>query len=274
MTNRTLRPFRDLLVLGATTSLMFVAGCGSEPDPEPVVQAAPRKAPAPPPPPPAPTVRTVAELMTEFNIDPRVNMAEEKAPDSTDQRIAVLRFFDAFARGDSDGLAALLSPVDALQLERMVDSGEWAEATANIGMIDVQTGNDPTVGDCALAVIMVGTQFEPQLWAYEVTGDPASASGSSFDALPCPPDMVNKLSGDNWIAAWMQILEDELARASEPDEVIEITATDLSEEEDSGSSYTGGAPGFGTPGGQPGRKRPTGPVVDPNPQGPGGPTGR
>lgn len=273
MTNRTPRLFRDLFGLTAATALLFGTGCGSEPEPEPVVQAPVKRDPAPPPPPPAPKVRSVDELKAEFNIDPRVNLTEERAPDTTEQRIAVLRFFDAFARGDSNTLASMLSPTDALLLERMVDSGEWAEATSGIGMIDVQTGSDSTVGDCALAVIMVGTRFEPQLWAYDVSGDPASAGGSSFDALPCPPDMVNKLSGDNWIAAWMQILADELARAEEPDEIVEITSTDLSDEEES-SGYSGGAPGLGAPGGQPGRKRPTGPVVDPNPQGPGGPTGR
>jgi len=274
MTNQTPRLFRDLFGLTAATALLFGTGCGSEPEPEPVAQVQPKRtAPAPPPPPPAPKVTPVAELMQQLAIDPRVNLTEDQAPETTDQRIAVLRFFDAFARGDADALAGMLSPTDALLLERMVDSGEWADATSGIGMINVQTGSDPTVGDCALALIMVGTSFEPQLWSYEIAGDPSSSGGSTFDALPCPPDMVNRLSGDDWIAAWMQILADELARASEPDEIIEITSTDLSDEEES-SAYSGGAPGLGGGGGQPGRKRPTGPIVDPNPQGPGGPTGR
>jgi hypothetical protein len=274
MTSPTPRLFRDLFGLTAATALLFGMGCGSEPEPEPVAQVGPKRvAPAPPPPPPAPKVTPVAELMQQLAIDPRVNLTEDQAPDTTDKRIAVLRFFDAFARGDANALADMLSPTDALLLKRMVDSGEWSDATANIGMINVQTGADPAVGDCALALIMVGTSFEPQLWSYEISGDPAASGGSNFDALPCPPDMVNKLSGDNWITAWMQILADELARASEPDEVIEISSTDLSEGEDE-PSYTGGTPGFGGGGGQPGRRRPSGPPVDPNPGGPGGPTGR
>jgi hypothetical protein len=274
MTSPTPRLFRDLFGLTAATALLFGTGCGSESEPEPVAQVQPKRvAPAPPPPPPAPKVTSIADLMQQLAIDPRVNLTEDQAPDTTDKRIAVLRFFDAFARGDANALADMLSPTDALLLKRMVDSGDWADATANIGMINVQTGSDPTVGDCALALIMVGTSFEPQLWSYEISGDPAANGGSSFDALPCPPDMVNKLSGDNWITAWMKILADELARSTEPDEIIEFSPTDLSEEEE-GSGYTGGPPGLGGGGGQPGRKRPSGPVVDPNPQGPGGPTGR
>lgn len=273
MTSRTQRQFRELLGLTAAAALLVGGGCGTEPEPERVATTQTRTAPAPPPPPPPPAVKTVEELMAQYNIDPRVNLPEDRAPETTEQRIAVLRFFDAFARGDSDALAGMMSPTDAFLLQRMVDAGEWESATSGIGMIDIQTGSDPTVGDCALAVFMVGTRFEPQLWSYEIPGDPSTAGGTAFDALPCPPDMVNRLSGEDWIAAWMQILADEMARAVEPDEVIEFAATDLSEEEDSG--YTGGAPGLGGGGGgQPGRRRPTGPPVDPNPQGPGAPTGR
>ena len=52
-------------------------------------------------------------------------------------------------------------------------------------------------------------------------GEPA-ADGAEFDAQPSPPDMMNRLSVDDWIAAWFQILEDEMARATAPDEIIEI----------------------------------------------------
>jgi hypothetical protein len=271
MTSQTPRLFRELFGLTAASALLFGAGCGSEPEPQPVAQA-PKRAPAPPPPPPAPTVTPIKDLMAQHGIDERVVLPEDRAPDSDEKRIAVLRFFDAFARGDANALTDMLSPTDTLLLERMVDSGEWKAATEGIGMINVQTGTAPNFGECALGVIVVGTRFEPQLWSFSLTD---GTSDASFDALPCPPDMINKLSGDDWIAAWMKVLEDELARAQEPDQVIEITATDLSEEEED-SSYSGGVPGFGGGGGggQPGRKRPTGPPIDPNPQGPGGPTGR
>jgi hypothetical protein len=271
MTSQTPRLFREIFGLTAATALLFGPGCGSEPEPEPkreVRTTAPTvttTAPA------APTVVSVEELMNQYGIDSRVQLTEERAPDTTEQRIAVLRFFDAFARADANALSGMLSPTDALLLERMVSSGAWDEATEGIVMIDVQTGSHPIVGDCALALFMVGSRFEPQLWSYTISGDPALSGGSSFDALPCPPDMVNRLSGDDWISAWLKILEDELARASEPDEIVEISSTDLSEDTQNTSS-SGSMPSGGG-GGGPGRKRPTGPKVDPNPF-PSGPNRR
>ncbi len=276
MTNRIHHPSRDLVLRGLAClaiggSLAFTAGCGQEE--EVVVQApAPRKAPPPPPPPAPPKAESIDSLMQRFQIDPRVALPEDDAPDSTDQRIAVLRFFDGFARGDASRLDGLMSGADSLLLERMVDSGSFAAATSDIMAVKVQTGQDPMGNDCALAVFMMGNgDFEAQLWSFEVDGDP-SADGATFDAMPAPPNIFERLSGDDWIAAWMAVLAEELARAEEPDEIVEFSTTDLSEDS-TGSSPRGNTP-IGPGGGAPGRKRPTGPVVDPNPGGPGGPIGR
>ena len=269
MTNRiphpTTRMLRDLTALTALTAVLLgLAACGSEevaPPPAPVA----KKAPAPPPPPPAPTVTPIADLMARYDIDPRVNLSEDLAPDNDAGRIAVLRFFDGFARGDSSRVEGMLAGMDALLLKDMTASGEWQEATSDIIGIDVRTGTHPLVGECALAVFMVGNQFEPQLWAYEISGDPA-ADGAEFDAQPSPPNMMDRLSGDDWITAWFNILGEEMARATAPDEIVEIPTQDFTEE-DSGSSSMGspaGGPGGG--GNAPGkRKRPKGPKIDPNP---------
>jgi hypothetical protein len=214
---------------------------------------------------------SIDSLMQRFQIDPRVALPEGDAPDTTEQRIAVLRFFDGFARGDASRLDGLMSGADALLLERMVDSGSFAAATTDIMAVKVQTGQDPMGNDCALAVFMMGNgDFEAQLWSFEIDGDP-SADGATFDAMPAPPNIFERLSGDDWIAAWMAVLAEELARAEEPDEIVEFSTTDLSEDS-TGSSPRGNAPA-GPGGGAPGRKRPTGPPVNPNP-GPGGPMGR
>ena len=78
--------------------------------------------------------------------------------------------------------------------------------------------------------------------------------------------MMDRLSGDDWITAWFNILGEEMARATAPDEIVEIPTQDFTEE-DSGSSSMGspaGGPGGG--GNAPGkRKRPKGPKIDPNP---------
>ncbi|MBC02705.1 MAG: hypothetical protein CMJ34_05295 [Phycisphaerae bacterium] len=251
--------------------MVGLGGCGEEE----VVQAPPKPrktAPAPPPPPPPPSVTPVADLMARYQIDPRVSLPEDQAPDNDPDRIAVLRFFDGFAKGDAGQVGGLLSGPDAALLERMDQSGSFQEATDGIMAINVQTGS-ATIGDCALALIMVDGEFEAQLWTFEVDGDPA-ADGARFDSVPASPDIIEHLSGDDWIAAWIEVMEGEWARALEPDEVVEIASTDLSDEEEESASSPGGNAPIGPGGGAPGRKRHPGPVVDPNPQGPGGPTGR
>ncbi|MDG2021859.1 MAG: hypothetical protein P8J59_07915 [Phycisphaerales bacterium] len=269
MTNRIQRPttrmLRDLTALTALTAVSLgLAACGSEEAPPPPAPVA-KKAPPPPPPPAAPTVTPIADLMAKYDIDPRVNLSEDLAPDNDAGRIAVLRFFDGFARGDSSRVEGMLAGMDALLLKDMTASGEWQEATSNIIGIDVRTGTHPVVGDCALAVFMVGNQFEPQLWAYEISGDPA-ADGAEFDAQPSPPNMMDRLSGDDWITAWFNILGEEMARATAPDEIVEIPAQDFTEEESGSSSMGSPAGGPGGGGNAPGkRKRPKGPKIDPNP---------
>lgn len=277
MTNLTPPRFLDTAVRGlacGTIICMMVGlgGCGEEEAPPPVA-AAPRKAPPPPPPPPAPTVTPVSDLMAQYQIDPRISLPEEQAPDNDADRIAVLRFFDSFAKGDAGQLGSLLSGPDAALLERMSESDAFEQATQGIMAINIQTGTSPSIGDCALALFMVDGEFEAQLWTFQVDGDPA-ADGARFDSVPASPDIVEHLSGDDWIAAWVEVMEGEWARALEPDEVIEIASTDLSDEEDESAGGPSGNAPIGPGGGAPGRKRPTGPVVDPNPGGPGGPVGR
>lgn len=275
MINPTRRPstdlFRGLAGLALGGALVAAGGCSSE-EPEEVVQAPVKRAPKVEVVPEAPKVESVESIKLRLGIDPRVNLAEDKAPETTEGRVAVLRFFDGFATGDANRLGTLMSGADALLLERMLDDGTFEAATGKIMGVKLEAGTSPKFGDCALAVYMMndGT-FETQLWSYEIEGDP-EGDGPVFDALPSPPNMLERLSGNDWIAAWLQILEDELARAMEPDEIVEFTNTDLTEEAESGSSGVGFNPGGG--GGGPGRKKPTGPKVNPNPGGPGGPIGR
>ena len=264
------------LIASAAASLVvgtLLAGCGEEEE-EKVQEVAKstQLPPPPPPPPPPPSVTPVADLMTQYNIDSRVNLQESDAPDTDEQRIAVLLFFDAFARGDAARAGDFLSAPDRTQLERMTKSDEWDEVTGNIFAIDVRTGMSPTGDDVALGVFMVGENFQPTLWTYQVTGDP-SLGQATFDAEPTPPNLINRLSGDDWIQAWYMIWGQELARASEMDEEIEIPSQDFTEEEDSNSGGMGSpSQGPGGGGGAPGkRKRDPGKKVNPNPGfGPGG----
>jgi hypothetical protein len=242
------------LTTAVTSSILAAAvltGCEPPPPPPPppVVKVAP-------PPPPAPTVVSIKDLMAEYDIDPRVNLPEEKAPGTTEQRVAVLKFFDAFARGNSEALKPMLSGPDQLRLDGMVDGGIFKKTTEAITRIDVRCGRQDG-GDCALAVFHVAEEFEPQLWVYTAGDRP------EFDAVATPPRIMEKLSGDNWIAAWYEVLKLELAKADEPDVVIELVQSDYSTEDDSNSTASS-APtpaGPSAPGGMPGKRKPSGPPI-------------
>ncbi|MCH2162038.1 MAG: hypothetical protein MK085_09220 [Phycisphaerales bacterium] len=275
MTNQKLsrNPRRTLITVlgvGLAAGTMLV-GCEEDEPPAPVAKKAPPPPVTPPPPPPVDPTTSLSDLMTQYDIDPRVNLTENMAPDNDEERIAILLFFDAFARGNSSRLGDMLSEPDKLQLERLVESGAFAATTDKVELIDLQTGMSPMGDPVVLGIFMVGTDFQPTLWSYEVTGDPVQGQ-VTFDAEPTPPDLMNRLSGANLIQAWYAILAGELARAGEMDEVVEIPSQDFTESEDSGSSGAGGPGGGG--GGAPGKRKQPTKKVNPNPGfGPGGPGG-
>jgi hypothetical protein len=210
-------------------------------------------------------VTPIEDLMAQLGIDERVVLPESKAPPTDEERIAVLEFFDAFARGDAQSLQPMLQFLDSLQLEQMVESGEWDEATDGIEMIEIQTGRSPDGQNCALAVFTVGLEFEPQLWYYRVGDD-----DPEFEAAPTPPGILDQLSGD-WIAAWHRVIAQELALADEMDEELTRINQNLDEEqeESGGSSASGGGGGRGSrPAPPPGRGRRKPPGTPRRPPGP------
>lgn len=243
------------VVVGAAA---FLGGCGEEPPPPPVVQA-----PPPPPPPPPPPLTTVAELMERYGFDGRIRLREEQAPGSDPARIAVLRFFDAFVRGQDAAVRPMLSIPDQLQLDELVSSGDWSRSLEGVTRVDVRCGRSPQGDDAVLAIFHVGTEFQPQLWLMELQGEEGT-----FDAVPTPPDIMNRLSGTDWIAAWFKVNKDEMARAEELDEVVVIPQRDLGDEDGSSRPSAGGMPslvpaGGGGGGGGPGRRRPGTPIPPP-----------
>ncbi len=217
-------------------ALLLALGCSAEE--EPVVVA--RPAPVAAPPPPAPTVTPVSELMAQHRIDERIVLPEDKAPDNTEDRLAILEFFDAFARGDQKSVGEMMSGADRIELEDLVASGRWQQATKDIERIELQTGTSE-YGPCVLAVITVDLDFQPQLWYYR--GD---SSGYTFEAAPSPPGILNLLSGTDWIASWHKILKEEMELANKPDEEFDVPQVNL----DSGQTTSSGSasPGGGRPG--------------------------
>lgn len=237
-----------------------LVGCGEEPVVvAPVVKAAPVKAPEPEP----VKVATIKELMAKYDIDQRVDLPENRAPETEVERVAVLKFFDAFARGNADALKPMLSSPDQFLLDGLVTSGGFAKSTgAAIEIIDVhcarQDGNT-----CVMAVFHIGEGLEPQLWSYNATG-----SAPEFDSVATPPNILSKLSGDNQIASWYEVLKLELAKADEPDEQPEMPKEDFTKtDEASASSDGGGSAPSAAPAGSPGKRMPGAPIKAPKPPG-------
>lgn len=196
-----------------------LTGCGSEEEQEVVRDTAP----PPPPENEKPKSASVEDLIGQYGIDPRVNLAEDDAPDDESERVALLEFFDGFARGDEQVVRRKLSSLDQRELDAMIETGQWDEATESIDRIDIMQ-TDNVDGDLhALAIIDANGDFQPQLWRLvKVDGD------FEFEAVPTPPGMMDLLGGTDQIAAWREILEEEMALAYENDEGLEVPQFDRS----------------------------------------------
>jgi hypothetical protein len=150
---------------------------------------------------------------------------------------------------------------EQIELSALVESGAWKQSTGAIRTIDVQTGNHAD-NKCALAIIEVtgGTEpFQPQLWYYTAQED-----SSQFEAAPAPPGIMDRLGGDDLIAAWHKIIDEEVALAMVPDEDIQVAQKNLDEGDKSGSGSTAPQnPGTLKP-------PPTNPIAPPKAPNPGG----
>ena len=234
----------------------LLAGCAEDPPPPPpVVQKEEPKYEPPPP----PRVPTIAELMAQYDIDPRVNLPEDRAPETEAQRVAVLKFFDSFARGNADSLRGMLSGPDQFLLDELVKSGAFSKSTGAITKINVRCANQGG-NDCTLAIFQVADGYQPQLWSYNAAG-----STPEFDSVATPPAILDKIQGDDPIASWFSVLKLELAKANEADASPELKQEDFTEKTETPSEGETAAPG--RPAGSPGRRMPGAPVKPPKPPG-------
>lgn len=232
------RPVVACAVWSACAAAIILLGACSEEEAQqaaPVVQAPP----PPPPPPPEPTVEDIASLMKLLSIDERVSLPEDLAPKTTEERKAVLLFWNAFAKGDEAAARGMMSERDATVLKKLVDSGGWVKSTTGIKSIEVQCKNDSN-GFATFAIITSALPDRALLW------DASDEDGKiTFTSFPGPPDILDHLSGTDSIAAWKKYVNDMFEKyANLPDEEVEIPQSKVEESEESSE---GGSGGGGTP---------------------------
>ena len=259
----------DVIRRGAPIAclLLITLLCACEGEEEVPVAVAPPPRFVPPPAPPPPTIKTVEDLMIELNIDQRIFLEERMAPGPEDERIAVLEFFDAFARGDDMSVKRMMSVLDQRELEQLVASGVWEESIAAIEEIELQTGVNEDGDKCVLGIFIVGSREQLQMWYYS-----GAENDFTFQSVAAPPNLGARLSGEDWIAAWHEILAEEMALAEKPDEDLDMSQANYDESDGNGAGGTPSAPSTTpslAPGGPGGGRRPTPPPR--KPPGPGGP---
>jgi hypothetical protein len=265
--NETMQPSRPrdaFRVVARTAALAGLAaallvapmtGCGQEEE-APVAVAPPP--PPPPPPPPAPTVTPIAQLMKELGISDKIRLPEEKAPATDPERVAVLKFFDGFAKAKADAVRGAMSPEDAAVLDAMKTAG-FEKACTPITRIDLTTTNREGKS-YVMAVCRANGAVEAQLWSFKVAGEGKKVTSQQFQSYVQPVDIMGKISGTNLVAEWIKVVDADRKVASEPDEVIKPAAR-VQEQEKPESSGSGEESGpIGAP---PMRNKPPPGGIDP-----------
>ncbi len=236
-------------VLVALSTSLIIGGCAEE-ETKPIVKAAP---PPPPPPPPPPALTPISDLMAQYDIDQRVELPEQFAPDSDPSRIAVLQFYDAMVRGDVPAMSVMLSFEDKDELMKMDSDGTFGSAVEDIASVQLRSGYNPNGEEAVVAILQTYDSYQPQLWLF--TAD--DYGGSEFSSEATPVNVMDKLSGNDWISSWYQLLDQELAVAMQLDEAIQAPIRDLNKGEDAEISGGGGSnPGGPGRGRQPNRDAP------------------
>lgn len=141
-----------LTVCVACGLLSGVSGCKKPPEPPP---PAPKRTPPPPPPQPI----EAAGLLQSMDVDARVEFAQDAAPVDRGLAEAAIRLADAMARGDDMAMEALLDRADHSSLSKLVNNGQWYDATGRIEAVRVvsidpvaQMSNAPETAEVGFAV--------------------------------------------------------------------------------------------------------------------------
>jgi hypothetical protein len=237
----------------AAAALLTLGACSEEEAPK-VVDNTPK---APPPPPPPPPVTPISDLMAQYGIDSRILLSENYAPLNDPDRIALLKCFHSMVTGNTTDLSMMLSTRDQPELSALQADGSFQEAVSDITSVELRAGITPNGDSAVVAIIQTYSDPQPQLWRYQSD----SVGGGTFSSGPTPLNVMNKLSSNDWVNQWYELLEQEIAIAMQLEEDVQVPQKDLSNESNAKTSGGGSSPsGPGRPAVVPDR-----PVVEPPP---------
>ncbi len=257
----TSRPAGGLLIAALVALLpMGLAGCGGDEEEKQEVAVAP----PPPPPPPRPKC-ALGDLREELQVSSKVRLSEAEAPPNCDDRRNLLVFFDAFVNGQADTLREMMDIQDSMQLEAMLNAEQLASVTTRIREVTLETGISPEGRPCVLALYLLDDGYQAQMWYFK---DPLG--GSSFSSAPQPPNVVDRLSGNDMVESWFALLQEERDRGSEYDDMLDDLGQPAQSTSGSGGGTSGGnmVPPSRSPSSPGGPAAPRGPS---GPRTPGGP---
>jgi hypothetical protein len=236
MVKRSKRKFHKRVsgAILALAPILVVGGCGEEEKKvvenkaAPVVDNTPKVAP----------VTSVSELMTRHGIDQRISLAENDAPGTDAERIAILKFFHSMITADGPQFSTMLSSQDRMVFNEIQETGTFQEVVMDIGRVELQGGSSPDYQPAVVAVIRPQSSDDyAQLWTYQVGND---GSVPTFTSAPTPLSVIEKISMTNRVTRWYQLLDEELALAMALDEELEIPQVDARQEVNAAAG--GGAP--------------------------------
>jgi hypothetical protein len=236
MTNRTMR---NVAILLAACAAAF-GGCEKKKKPAP-----------PPPPPPPPKVELpkpvdIQALLQEMKSDARVKFADEQSPADRSLAESVIKFSNAFVKGEANTMKSMLDRPSQVILDKLVSTGDWEAETKPIEQVRIVSMSNTT--ELPAEKSTVGMAIQAPGGAYLLAWNASKA-------------------GDTWTFAAAPSQQDSKPRASDFDGVS-ISTSVLPAETTSITRPTSGAPGEKAPEAPAPATDPSGPRRKQTPAGP------
>ncbi len=201
-----IRPFRHSVILAMSCVMALpMLGCEDPPPPESKKKEPVQVDPGPPP------ATSIEDLIAQYGIDERVWMDERQAPQTDEERIGLLKFFDAFARGRADQLKPYFGDIEQEELAHLEASGQLARLSTDIEGIEIRMGVTNEGRAAVLGLYELADRIEGQMW--EIVQQPETGGRYVLVAGYAPLGLSDALGRDafeDWYAA-VQAEQEKLA---------------------------------------------------------------